>query len=181
MSVAGRRQCLVSGEPFVHLLHNSLGGSALPRWHQPAGPGLTRPQRQASASASVLQQQSSSSGTSVAEASSRPSLQGIAEGIRSGQRSATEVTEEYLQRIERVDPRLLSYLAVNKEGALSAAHSVDQKVAEGSGASLGALAGVPISVKDNILTQGIETTAASRILSGELGICSCSLCLCIMA
>ena len=77
------------------------------------------------------------------------------------------MTEEYLQRIERLDPQVLSYLAVNEAGALTAARSIDERVAAGSGASLGPLAGVPISIKDNILTQGIETTAASNILSGD--------------
>lgn len=100
----------------------------------------------------------------------------MADSIKSGKRRAVEVTEEYLQRIERLDPQLLSYLAVNREGALAAARSIDEKVAAGSAAALGPLAGVPISIKDNILTQGIETTAASNILSGAWFTCSCGKC-----
>ena len=137
MSLPGGRHCLATGEPLAHLLHNTLGPAALPRWHQPVCSSFARAQRPVSASASVVEP------SAPAEASSRRSLTSLADSIRSGKRSATEVTEEYLQRIERLDPQVLSYLAVNKAGALTAARSIDERVAAGSGASLGPLAGVP--------------------------------------
>ncbi|KAK9837987.1 hypothetical protein WJX74_009088 [Apatococcus lobatus] len=160
MSLPGGRHCLISGEPLTHLLHNTFVSAALPRWHQPVCSSFGRPQRPVCASAGVLER------SAPAEATSRCSLTSLADSIKSGKRSAAEVTEEYLQRIESLDPQILSYLAVNGEGALTAARNIDEKVAAGSGAALGPLAGVPISIKDNILTQGIETTAASNILSG---------------
>lgn len=167
MSLPRGRQCLISGEPLAHLLHNTLGSAALPRWQQPVCNSSSKIQRPVYASAGVLER------SAPAEASSRDSLTSLADSVRSGKRRAVDVAEEYLQRIERLDPQVLSYLAVNREGALAAARSIDEKVAAGSGAALGSLAGVPISIKDNILTQGIETTAASNILSGAWAICSC--------
>lgn len=78
------------------------------------------------------------------------------------ERSALEITEAALQRIEQVDPKLHSFLYVTAEQARAAAQRVDAKIAAGE--EIGLLAGIPIGIKDNMCTQGIPTTCASQIL-----------------
>ena len=86
----------------------------------------------------------------------------IAEAVRSGQRSAVEVIQEALARADVAQTRLNAFITIAADEALSRAHAIDAKRAAGE--PLGALAGVPIVVKDNICTKGIRTTAASRSL-----------------
>jgi len=76
--------------------------------------------------------------------------------------SATELVRAHLERIERVDGEVRSYLTISPERALGQALRVDQAIAAGE--SLGPLAGVPTAVKDVILTRGVRTTCGSRIL-----------------
>ncbi len=78
------------------------------------------------------------------------------------QRSATEITQEALQRIEAIDSQVNSFLLVTAEQALEQAKQVDAKIAAGD--KIGLLAGIPIGIKDNICTKGIRTTCASKIL-----------------
>lgn len=82
--------------------------------------------------------------------------------LRKKERSAVEITEEYLGRIEELEPKLKSFLCVTREEALATARQVDEKIARGE--DIPPLAGIPIAVKDNIVTKGIPTTCASRIL-----------------
>ena len=155
------RPC-ISAEPFAHFLHSKLGSSLLPRWPQPTqiaqSQNAAAQQRAVTACATVLERS--------ALLESTLSVRNLAESIRQRQQSAAEVTKHYFQRIDSLDPGIRSFLALNKEAALAAAQAIDDKIA--SGESVGPLAGVPISIKDNILTQGIETTAASSILKGGL-------------
>src|SRR5690349_24702980 len=87
--------------------------------------------------------------------------------LSSGEVSAVEVTQAHLDRIAEVDgpgadgPGVHAYLHVAAEQALAAAAAVD--AARAAGESLGALAGVPIAVKDVMCTRGLPTTAGSRI------------------
>ncbi len=82
--------------------------------------------------------------------------------IQSKQRSAVEITQEYLQRIEKLEPQLKSFLSITNELALQTAKQVDEKVSKGE--EIGLLAGIPIAIKDNMSTKGIQTTCGSRIL-----------------
>jgi aspartyl-tRNA(Asn)/glutamyl-tRNA(Gln) amidotransferase subunit A len=78
------------------------------------------------------------------------------------ERSAVELTQDYLKRIEILEPKLHSFLCVTADRALEQAKQVDAKLAAGE--ELGLLAGIPIGIKDNLCTQGIPTTCASKIL-----------------
>ncbi|HUS30784.1 MAG TPA: Asp-tRNA(Asn)/Glu-tRNA(Gln) amidotransferase subunit GatA [Kofleriaceae bacterium] len=84
--------------------------------------------------------------------------------IASGETPAVRVVEKLLERIRSVDRDVKSYLAVDADGARSTAAAID--AARAAGQPLPPLAGVPIAVKDVIVTRGLATTAASRILQG---------------
>ncbi len=86
----------------------------------------------------------------------------IAAAVGLGQTSAVDICRAALDRIASGDGRLHAFRVVATERALARAAAVD---AHPDKASL-PLAGVPVAVKDNICTRGIETTAASRILEG---------------
>ncbi|MBN3946588.1 MAG: Asp-tRNA(Asn)/Glu-tRNA(Gln) amidotransferase subunit GatA [Nostoc sp. NMS7] len=78
------------------------------------------------------------------------------------ERSAVEITQEALDRIQALEPKLHSFLCVTAERALEQAGAVDAKIAAGE--EIGLLAGIPVGIKDNLCTKGIPTTCASRIL-----------------
>ena len=81
--------------------------------------------------------------------------------IAAGETSAVEVTQAHLDRIAAVDDRIHAYLHVDASGALAAARAVD--AADGP---RGPLAGVPLALKDVIVTRGVPTTVGSKILEG---------------
>ncbi|GKW47577.1 Asp-tRNA(Asn)/Glu-tRNA(Gln) amidotransferase subunit GatA [Planococcus sp. NCCP-2050] len=76
--------------------------------------------------------------------------------------SIAEITKQAFDRIEKLDPKVDAFLAMNKEQATKQAEEMDKTPL----AERGPLFGLPIGVKDNIVTEGIETTASSRILQG---------------
>ena len=80
----------------------------------------------------------------------------------SKERSAVEITTEFLERIHSVEPQIHSFLSVTAEQALETAQQVDGKIAAGE--EIGLLAGIPIGIKDNMCTKGVKTTCASRML-----------------
>ena len=88
----------------------------------------------------------------------------IAAAVRAKRVSALEITEGYLARIAALDPQLGCYYRVDAEGARALAKNLDEKIARGE--EPGLLAGVPIGVKDLLVTSGVETTAGSKILAG---------------
>ena len=87
----------------------------------------------------------------------------LAAMLAAGQVTSVEVTTAYLDRISAVDDMVHAFLHVNPE-AVDAAKEIDQRRAAGE--SLHPLAGVPIALKDNVVTRGMPTTAGSRILQG---------------
>ena len=79
------------------------------------------------------------------------------------ERTATEIAQEVLERIETVEPKVKAFLTVTAESALATAKQVDAKIAAGE--SIGMLEGIPLGIKDNMCTKGIKTTCASQILA----------------
>ncbi len=84
--------------------------------------------------------------------------------IAVGGTTARELLEAHLDRIAALDDKLGAFLHVDREGARAAADAIDIRRSRGD--KLGPLAGVPIGVKDNLVTKGVPTTAASKILEG---------------
>ena len=78
--------------------------------------------------------------------------------------SCRELTEEYLKAIERDNPALNAYILTTRLAALETAERVDARLAAGE--KLLPLEGIPMTLKDNISTDGIETTCCSKILKG---------------
>lgn len=75
--------------------------------------------------------------------------------------SSVELTKSYLERIEKYDKQINSYITVCADEALAAAKKADERIARGEG---GALTGIPVGIKDNICTENIRTTCASKML-----------------
>jgi len=88
----------------------------------------------------------------------------IAAKVASGEVSAVEVTQAHLDRIAAVDGSVHAFLHVDTDGALQAAEAVDARRAAGE--DLGPLAGVPLAMKDVVVTKGVPTTSGSKILEG---------------
>ena len=86
----------------------------------------------------------------------------IREGVVSGKFTAKEVVTSLFERIKDIDVKVQSYLTLCEESALKQAEIIDEKVKKGE--KLGKLAGIPIAIKDNICTDGIKTTCASKML-----------------
>jgi aspartyl-tRNA(Asn)/glutamyl-tRNA(Gln) amidotransferase subunit A len=86
----------------------------------------------------------------------------VREGLRKKDFSAQELTEAALSFAEAENSKTNAYLTFSPERALAAAAKVDAELAQGL--PMGALAGVPLGVKDVIVTKGVRTTCGSRIL-----------------
>jgi aspartyl-tRNA(Asn)/glutamyl-tRNA(Gln) amidotransferase subunit A len=84
--------------------------------------------------------------------------------IAGGEVAAVEVAQAHLDRITTVDASVHAFLHVDTTGALEAARAVDE--ARAAGEVLGPLAGVPLAMKDVVVTKDLPTTAGSKILEG---------------
>jgi aspartyl-tRNA(Asn)/glutamyl-tRNA(Gln) amidotransferase subunit A len=88
----------------------------------------------------------------------------LSAAIRAKKLSVSEAVNTYIKAIEKNGKKFNTFLTVAKESALSRAREVQIQIDNGE--ILSPLAGVPIALKDNISTMGIETTCASKILKG---------------
>ncbi|HUY16714.1 MAG TPA: Asp-tRNA(Asn)/Glu-tRNA(Gln) amidotransferase subunit GatA [Acidimicrobiales bacterium] len=88
----------------------------------------------------------------------------IARDVRSGATTAESEMATSLAAIRAKNDELNVFLFIDEEGAIDAARRVDERVTRGE--DVGALAGVPIALKDNLCQTGVPTTAGSKILNG---------------
>ena len=86
----------------------------------------------------------------------------LAAGLKSGEFSSAEVTQSHLDRISATEDDFNSFITVTDELALETAKAVDAK--RSAGEDLHALAGVPVALKDLVVTEGVATTAGSKML-----------------
>ena len=93
---------------------------------------------------------------------SRWTIDDVQEALRSRRASAQEICAATFARIATENPKNNSFLTLTEERAMARAAEIDRKVTAGE--PLPPLAGVPLAVKDVILTEGIRNTCASRIL-----------------
>ncbi|RYD05661.1 glutamyl-tRNA(Gln) amidotransferase [Desulforamulus aquiferis] len=77
--------------------------------------------------------------------------------------SASEITSEVFKRIDRVEEKVKSFITQTREHAEAAAANTDRKIAAGE--KIGPLEGIPVAIKDNMCTEGILTSCASKILN----------------
>lgn len=85
-----------------------------------------------------------------------------AEALRKKEYSSVQLTQAYLEEIDRKDKTIGAYITVTAERALERARNFDEEKDSVSKASV--LAGIPCAIKDNICTKGIKTTCASKML-----------------
>ncbi len=90
------------------------------------------------------------------------SIVSIREGLLKKEFSAEEFTREALEHAEKENPKTNAYLTFSSVRAMAAAEGVDRKIAAGE--DPGALAGVPVAVKDVVVTKGLRTTCGSKLL-----------------
>ena len=84
--------------------------------------------------------------------------------IAAGRTRAADIAAQYYERIERLNPRLNVFLSLTKERAFEQATSIDAIASRGD--PLPPLAGVPMGIKDVLVTRGAPSTAGSKILQG---------------
>src|ERR1700728_1940417 len=89
-------------------------------------------------------------------------LEDLATELQNGQASSVRLVRRAFERIERLDARLNSFVALDRSGALAAARDSDERRSHGGAHSR--LDGIPVSVKDNLHVAGFPTTWGSRAL-----------------
>jgi len=90
----------------------------------------------------------------------------IHQGLVNKKFSCLELTKAYLDKIEKEDKNINSFLSVYRDRAIAKSKKVDEKISKGEKISL--LEGVPISIKDIILVEGMKCTGGSKILENYI-------------
>ena len=85
----------------------------------------------------------------------------LASMLQNKEASSVELTQYYLERVERLDPDLNSFISVTGEAALQQAEAADAKIAAGEA---GPLTGLPMAHKDIFCTNGVRTSCGSKML-----------------
>ncbi|WP_057510592.1 Asp-tRNA(Asn)/Glu-tRNA(Gln) amidotransferase subunit GatA [Staphylococcus simulans] len=92
------------------------------------------------------------------------SVEKLSEMIKNKEIKPSEVVKDIYDAIEETDPTIKSFLALDKENAIKKAEELDELQAKDQ--MEGKLFGIPMGIKDNIITEGLETTCASKMLEG---------------
>ena len=93
-----------------------------------------------------------------------PSIVSAGAALRTGETTSVELLAAVMSRAEMTESELHCYLNLDREGATAAAHQADRELDRGE--DRGPLHGIPVAVKDNMCTRGLETTCSSKILAG---------------
>src|ERR1700735_2518745 len=83
------------------------------------------------------------------------------DALKAKKSSSKELTRAYVDSIEKLNPKLNAFITKTPERALADAEKADKRIAEGKA---GALEGIPLAIKDLFCTNGVRTTAGSKIL-----------------
>jgi len=86
----------------------------------------------------------------------------VTNGIKNGEFTAEEYVSQLIERINKIDNKINSFITIN-DNAIAQAQQIDLKIR--SGLTVGSLAGIGVGVKDNISTADLKTTCASKMLS----------------
>ena len=86
----------------------------------------------------------------------------VASKIKNKEVTIKEVLDDIYSRIEDVEPKVDAYITLTKDLAYKRAEELQEKL--NNGEDIGVLGGVPIAIKDNICTNGVKTTCASKML-----------------
>lgn len=92
-------------------------------------------------------------------------IQSLLEGYKKKEFSVVEAVSSYLDRIEKIDPQLNSFITVTREEALKEAEKKQEDIENNVNLPL---LGVPVALKDMFATKGIRTTAASKVLENYI-------------
>ena len=90
------------------------------------------------------------------------SLADASAALKAKKFSAKELVQAYIGAVDKHNPKLNAYITTTPERALAGAEAADKRIASGSA---GKLEGIPLAIKDLFCTEGVRTTACSRILS----------------
>ncbi|MFQ5509401.1 MAG: Asp-tRNA(Asn)/Glu-tRNA(Gln) amidotransferase subunit GatA [Leptospirillia bacterium] len=85
--------------------------------------------------------------------------------LDAGDISAVELTTQVMNRAESLEPTISAFNLLTRERAMADAEAADARMGKGEG---GPLTGIPVALKDNMVTEGIETTCSSQILKGYI-------------
>ncbi len=148
--------------------HDVYGVAPLPALQYPAeAPGSPSPEGEVEGAGAGPSTGSGRAGPKLTESSDHPMaykpITELAHLLRTRQVSSVELTRMYLDRVERFDGDLRSYVTVTAELALEQAAKADEALARGE--ATGLLAGIPLAHKDEFYTKDILTTCGSTILS----------------
>mgnify|MGYP002530623175 FL=1 len=88
-------------------------------------------------------------------------LAALSNMLKSRQVSSQELTQSVFENIHRQEPEIQAYITLCEEQAMEQAKEADRLLAQGQGS---ALTGIPLGLKDNLCTEGVLTTCASKML-----------------